>query len=295
MNTSSSILFVILIFAGMTKVFGQEIASSAEETKYILTIVGDKSEYIGVLENGTKDSIYIKVDDELHSFHLNEVSTLIKYDYKGPFQNYERSAERHVLAPSGLTLKKDEAYYQNLLLFGSVFGVGVTDRFSMTGGVFLPSITYEELVAYFAPKFSFKMMSNLHVGFGVVGGFDIDTHDFDLYEFMLVPFINTSIGNADHNFTIGLGYGVEDEDLDNRVTAGMFGFKVRFSEKFSVVSENTLVLVDNHYSSRSENWFFGSHVLRHVNAKGSFDFGALTIYAYGDPIFLPYIGYARFF
>jgi len=286
---------IILIVASLITSSAQGKNEPVTPTKYLISMVDKSIEYIGEIEKGTKDSIWINVGEEQLSFHIEEITTIQPIDEEHAYENYERCAARYVLAPSAMGLKRDEAYYQNLFIFGSLFNVGVTDNFSMTGGVLLPLIVYGELVSYYTPKFSVQIKPKLHFGTGMVGGFSLDIFDFEPYEFMLVPFANMTIGDVNNNVTIGFGYGIEDWESQNEVTARMLAVKFKPLKRVSIVSENTMMFKDDSFIRERGNRYFGFHVLRYFKRKNSFDIGILTLKMFNDNIILPYFSYTRAF
>jgi len=297
MNRTLFTTTIILIFLLRTaSLLCQVSEDHAESQRHLIAMVGKQTEYVGIIEKGTKDSIWFREGETLHAFHISEVGTISEYDYDGIYRRYERNSERYVLAPTALSLKKGEAYYQNLLVIGSAIGVGVTDHFSITMGTFAPSVFSYTFTGYLAPKYSIELSDRVNLGIGAIGGMMVYIEDYYVEGLMLVPFVNTTIGSVDNNFTIGLGYGAEDKEQQNKIFGGMFAFKVRFGEKFNLVSESTFAKVERPYLiSESDNWYFGSHVIRRSVRKNSFDFGVVLISEFTNSVPIPYFGYTRSF
>lgn len=286
------ILTLLLLFICWNLGYGQDVNPQHQEKKHLITLEQDKVEYVGVITKSTKDSVWINIEGEGKQFAQVDISSIELFDYNGRFNGVDRNYVRHILAPTAFNLKKGDVYYQNLLLIGNLFGVGVSDDFSITGGAVLPPITYDELFFYVAPKFSQQVNSNFSIGGGLIFAVDIDVFDFEIYELLLVPFLNGTIGSRDLNFTFGFGFGVEDDDLDNNVAAMMFGSTVRLSNYIVLVSENTFA---QRYGISTRNYYLGAHAIRFVKRKNTLDLGLLTFRFWDDFFPVPYLGYVRFF
>lgn len=285
--------FLLLLSSNLLCQIDEEANTSK---RYLVSMVKNTKEYVCEIERSTVDSIWIKVDHEILALPMEDVATIRIYNYNGRFDTHDRNTFRHVLAPSAYPIKQGEFHYQNLLIAGSAFHFGITDQFSITSATFIPTIIDEYLVGYIAPKASIKISPTAHIGLGVLAGFDIDLLDFDFYSAMIVPFINTTIGDEDRNLTLGLGYGVEDTDFDGRITAGMIGCRLRFLERMAFVSESTLAGLDSFNNKNFEIWYFGSHVFQLLRRKNTFDLGLVSLSLFGDRLVaIPYIGYARSF
>ncbi len=61
------------------------------------------------------------------------------------------NSSRYFFGPSGISLKKGEGYYQNIYLAYNSVSYGLTDYFTIGGGVFLP------VAAFITPKVSFNI------------------------------------------------------------------------------------------------------------------------------------------
>lgn len=145
------------------------------------------------------------------------------------------NATRYFFAPSAIPLKKGEGYYQNAYLLANSVNVGITNNITVGGGVVIP------LLFYVTPKISYKVGKNLYAGAGV-----LFTQSF-IQDFGLSAGIGyglVTVGNLEHNFTIGGGYGfakMNNEYKETPMPIITLNGMTRISKKLSLVTENWLI------------------------------------------------------
>ena len=140
---------------------------------------------------------------------------------------------RYFFAPSAFNLKEGEAYYQNVYVFANSANYGVTDHFSIGGGIMIP------FAVYITPKVNFKITEKFYAGVGVLTG--------------LIPGPNVvgigyglaTYGTNEHNITLGAGYGFFDGESMDRPIITLNGM-TRISKKIALVTENWLLPI-THY------------------------------------------------
>jgi len=116
---------------------------------------------------------------------------------------------RYFWAPNGYGLKKGEGYYQNIYVFWNQFSVGVTDFFSLGGGLIPLFLFGESTPVFIVPKFSIPIDPNkLNLGIGALLGTVFGESDAS---FGLVYGLST-FGSPDNNLSVGLGYGFAGGD-----------------------------------------------------------------------------------
>ena len=151
---------------------------------------------------------------------------------------------RYLFAPSAFNLKKGEGYYQNTYLFLNSMNYGITDNFSIGCGLeFLSTFgsldnnTFDPIF-FITPKVNTQVSEHLHLGLGflygnipgLVGGFG-------------VGYGLATYGNAEHNATLGLGFGYLDGRFSGDPVITISGM-TRLSRRVSLVTENWLFPAD---------------------------------------------------
>jgi hypothetical protein len=205
------------------------IIETTNGSSYFGRITG-KTE-VGFILNST---LYEKVEIKFNTISKITHSNMF-LSKKGGAWFANPNATRYLFAPSAVPLRKGEGYYQNAYLLANSVNVGITRNISIGGGVVIP------LLFYVTPKFSFKAAKNLYLGAGV-----LFTQSF-LNEFDLSAGIGyglVTLGNHEHNFTLGAGYGMAKMNKEYRNTPmpiitinGM----TRLSKKLSLITENWLI------------------------------------------------------
>lgn len=145
------------------------------------------------------------------------------------------NATRYLFAPSAIPLRKREGYYQNAYLLTNSVNVGLTNSVTVGGGVVIP------FLFYVTPKVSFKLANNFYAGAGV-----LFTQSFisDMDLSAGIGYALVTVGNLEHNFTIGSGYGFAKFNKEYKSTPmpivtlnGM----ARVGKKISLITENWLM------------------------------------------------------
>lgn len=191
------------------------------------------------LQSVMKTTISSKLELSLATVtSIDEVETLQNKDGWFWFENPH--ATRYLFGPSAINLKRGEKYYQNTWLFLNSFNVGVTDHFSIGGGVeFLTtfiSLAQGEFnpAIIVTPKFGYQVAQKMHAGGGLllakIPGSSLSGIAYGV----------GTIGSLDKNFTGGLGWGFIEGSFTSRPVI-TFSTMLRMSRKTAFVSENWLV------------------------------------------------------
>jgi len=128
---------------------------------------------------------------------------------------------RLFFAPTGQMLKKGEGYFADYELFFPGFAYGVTDNFSVGGGVSIFPTGVDEQVYYFTPKIGMSFSDQIHVAAGLLlAGIQGETGG--------VLYGAGTFGGGDGSFTLGLGWGFGGGDIASK-PALMVGGEKRVS------------------------------------------------------------------
>jgi hypothetical protein len=142
---------------------------------------------------------------------------------------------RLIFAPTGRQLKQGEGYFSDYWVFFPGVSVGLTNRFTMGGGVsILPGLSFDEQLYYVTPKIGIVQQPNFNAAVGALfvhQGFDEATNNAGV-----VYGIGTW-GSTDNSFTAGLGYGFVDAEMSDRPVF-MLGGEARGAPRISFVTEN---------------------------------------------------------
>jgi hypothetical protein len=153
------------------------------------------------------------------------------------FPNPNRT--RLYMGPTGRCLRQGEGYFTDVYLFFPGFAYGLTDNFSIGGGVSLfPGLDFDEQLFYLTPKVGVSAVENIDLAVTALLVRIPDDGDGDDDEFLAgVLFGTGTIGSDDHSLSFGIGYGFADGEMADK-PAGMLGGEIRLARRLSFVSEN---------------------------------------------------------
>lgn len=159
------------------------------------------------------------------------------------FPNPNRT--RLYIAPTGRMLESREGYFAVADLFFPSFAFGLTDFFTIGGGMTLfPGVDLDRQILYISPKIGVSAGEKYSLALSGTW-FSIPDYTDDLFDdddeseninIGMIFGVGT-YGNSDNNITLGLGYGFgEGETTDEPVF--IFGGEYRVSRRLSLVTEN---------------------------------------------------------
>ncbi len=265
MKTKHLLIALFLMLAGSLSIFAQKKQAKTDSNDKKLTVVVDTkdgSRFVGkfierradtvVLQTETMGLIYL-AESQIKS--IDEVGK-IREGSSNPSWFRNPYATQGVFFPTGIGLKKGEGNYQNLMVGFNSVHYGITDNFSIGGGleIITFAITGKPAVVYFEPKLSYSFTENVHVSGGTylfAGGFDTNLGTAAL------PFANLTYGNRDNNITIGTYFSTNGGQLF------LLGGHVRAARKFSFIGEiyigdgSTLITLGGRFMTETFNLNFG--------------------------------------
>lgn len=205
--------------------------------------------------------------------------------HAGRYWPDDPNATRLFFGPTGRMLKKGEGYVANhWLLFMDGYG-GVTDRFTLGGGMSLfPTDNFLKDNAYFlSPKIAITQGERFNSAAGVwIGGAPFNDEVEGDFTFGIAYGVATW-GGPDGAFTLGGGYGFAEGKLARNPMV-MAGGTKRLSRRLSFVTENWIF-------PNVEDHPLVSAGLRTIGETMSWDFGLLTVLGTGDgAVFVPWFG-----
>ena len=233
-----------------------------------------KTDNLGVLNIPTKN---IKKITEIDKTNMKNG----EYWFPNP------NSSRYFFGPSGISLKKGEGYYQNIYVAYNSVSYGVTDYFTIGGGVVLP------VAAFITPKISFKIAPKFYMGAGTLLGIAPDNTVIG------IAYGIATYGSIEHNITLGSGFGFYDDTFQEKPIITLAAM-TRVSKRISLVTENWMVPYTNYeYINGQEitsTKYYGlvSYGIRLMSEKNySFDFAFINSQDIVDVFFIgiPYIDF----
>lgn len=293
-----SLSFLVFAFFLPTIICGQDQEVN-DKKLHLITVIDQDDYYIGEIVDDQNDSIYVETIHEVVGLSKEKISTIEPYYSNGKFIRLNRNVSRHILAPTARSLRKGEIYYQNGMLIGNTFNFGIGNDFTLTAGASFFLIIDDELDWFLMPKYSINISPVVDMSFGVVAAGFSDIFDFYTYNFIVVPFTNLTLGTRDNNFTIGFGYGMNEDQNDGNISAVMIGANLRLVEKLMFVSESTFGNFEKYRFWDPEKdkttFYLGAHSIRHLKGKNNYEYGVMFVNLDRDVLPAPFFGYVRYF
>ena len=253
MKTYTYFLIYLLLFCSFQLGYSQD---TNNKQVYRVTL-NDKSSYIGEITEETTSTLVLinqttGVKTELPTTQIQKKELLSESSIKNNEYWFENpNATRYLFGTSAFNLKKGEGYYQNTMLLLNSFNVGITDYFSIGGGIeFLSTFItlsqgYFNPIIYFTPKVGFSVADNIHVGGGVLLANIPQFGETSNTGLGMLYGLGT-YGNLDHNVTATIGWGSVDGNSFNKPLITVSGM-TRVAKKTALVTENWLIPTDSSY------------------------------------------------
>ncbi|WP_340105514.1 hypothetical protein [Rhodohalobacter sp. 8-1] len=230
-----SILSVVLFIAP------ESVAAQESETYRIETVDGNV--FIGDLISETNEDVTILTDSAgditISRENIKEM-TLLDRDRMRDNQYWHENPQstRYLFAPNALGIKKGQGYYQNTWILFNNVNYGITNNFSLGAGT-VPLFLFGSPVTPFwiMPKLSIPLANDLvHLSAGALVGGVIGEDGGSgglLYG-------TGTVGNADKNATIGLGYAYGEGEISSTPVVNISGM-YRTGKSIFLISENYFV------------------------------------------------------
>ena len=145
---------------------------------------------------------------------------------------------RYFWSPNGYGLKKGEGYYQNIWVLWNQFSYGLTNNFSVGGGIiplFLFAGTSTPVFA--TAKFSIPVIENkFNIGAGGIAGAVLGEEGASFG----ILYGLTTFGSPDNNVTVGMGYGFAGGEWAQAPMINLNGM-FRVSSRGYFITENYII------------------------------------------------------
>lgn len=276
---------------------------------FLQIILGDGKIVIGKLVQQDSQSFVIETKNlgTISIFRANAKSiTFIGSEQikNGQFFFPNPHPTRYFFGPSAIPLKKGEKYFQNAYLLSNSIQIGLTDQFSIGGGVVIP------FLFYLTPKIGKKIAENIHIGGGLLIASSFIS---DLNVGLAVGYGSITLGTQEDNVTLNAGWGASKEnnyDASTGISRNTWGAAsrpmftlsgmTRISKKCMLLTENWFVSAKQYQydvngkingAQNTYNMIFSGGI-RIMGEKNSFDIGILSPIVTGNTGFgIPYVDY----
>lgn len=283
------IMYRIRVFLFLFLVSTQVIlAQKPADTTLVHIRTLDGNEFVGNPEGQDSLSILLKTENygiisirrcDIRSMNQVNIQQIIG----GKFWFPNPQSTRYFWSPNGYGLRHGEGYYQNIWVLWNQFAYGVTDNFSIGGGI-IPLFLFAgaPTPVFFTPKISIpveKDKINLGAG-GLIGAVLGETES----GFGILYGIST-FGSPDNNVSLGIGYGYVSGEWSSSPMININGM-------FRVGSRG-YILTENYYiNTGGDSIILLSSGGRWIIKKAALDFGlVIPIAQMGEFVAIPWLGF----
>ena len=188
---------------------------------------------------------------------------------------------RYFWSPNGYGLKEGEGYYQNIWVLWNQFAYGITNSFSLGGGI-IPTFLFGAPTPVFATmKFSIPVVKDkINLAAGAITGYIIGENDAG---FGILYGLGT-FGSKDDNVTFGLGYGFAGGEWTQTPLININGM-FRVSSRGYIITENYII------SGSGDTAVLISFGGRSIIKKAALDYGLFIPFVDGSvDLAFPWLG-----
>ncbi len=190
---------------------------------------------------------------------------------------------RYFWSPNGYGLKQGEGYYQNIWVLWNQFAYGLSDNFSIGGGI-IPLFLFggTPTPVFITAKFSIPVVENkFNLGAGAIAGTILGEEETG---FGILYGIST-FGTPDNNVTLGMGYGFAGGEWAQSPMININGM-------FRVSSRGYFITENYYINAGGENVVLITLGGRSIIKKAALDYGlVIPIADIGQFVAIPWLGF----
>jgi len=263
-------------------------SQTTNDTTLVSIETVDGNEFIGQIV--TEDSLRIVVKTE----KLGEIS-IFRSDIKrreilevqqikeGKYWFPNPQSTRYFWSPNGYGLKQGEGYYQNIWVLWNQFAYGLSDNFSIGGGI-IPLFLFggTPTPVFITAKFSIPVVENkFNLGAGAIAGTILGEEETGFGIFYGI----STFGTPDNNVTLGMGYGFAGGEWAQSPMININGM-------FRVSSRGYFITENYYINAGGENVVLITLGGRRIIKKAALDYGlVIPIADIGQFVAIPWLGF----
>jgi hypothetical protein len=205
----------------------------------------DGNEFLGEIVSEDSNSVKLKTikfgEITITKSDIKKRSQVVPQQIKdGKYWFPNPQSTRYFWSPNGYGLKKGEGYYQNIWVLWNQFSYGVSDNFSIGGGI-IPTFLFGAPTPVFATmKFSIPVKENkVNIAGGAILGYVIGESEAGLG----ILYGLSTFGSPDANVTIGMGYAFAGGEWAQAPMININGM-FRVSSRGYFITENYILSAD---------------------------------------------------
>lgn len=263
-------------------------AQTLTDTTLVNIVTVDGNEFIGHITNQDSLKLILKTEKfgEISIFKSDikrRENVEVQQIKEGKFWFPNPQSTRYLWSPNGYGLKKGEGYYQNIWVLWNQFAYGLSDNFSVGGGI-IPLFLFggAPTPVFITSKFSIPVVENkFNLGLGAIVGTVLGEEDTGFGIFYGL----STFGNPNNNVTIGMGYGFAGGEWASSPMLNINGM-------FRVSSRGYFITENYYINGNDENVVLISIGGRWIIKKAALDYGLVfPIADIGELVAIPWLGF----
>lgn len=243
MKLGLSIILLLISSFISTILFSQDIRLNTEKLAKVDT--KDGSSILGKIIDKDKDYITIKTQYGENRIKISDITKTSyidedKYEIDKEEREDTYSASHYYFTQSAFNLKKGQMYYENVYLAFNSITYGVTDHFSITGGVEIVSLLFEGQfpISFITPKVSLPFKG---------GAFSLSTSLAKVPGESAIGVFQSGVtfGDLTSNITLSAGVGYSFDGPQESIVPITFSGMAPLSDNVSLMTENWLFISES--------------------------------------------------
>ena len=249
---------------------------------YAFTLT-NQTKVIGRVTRLTADSVRVVSPSVTVSIARSMVTAVSAYPasslHDGVLWPENPHATRLLFSPTAIPLRKGEGYFADFWIFLASASVGVTDRFSLGGGMTLiPSGNIADNVFYALPKYAVIKRPTLNVA---IGGLLASTPwSGSTRKSLGILYGVATKGTRESNLTLGAGWGYVGNSVSSKPVMTLGG-QHRVSKRVALITENWFVPFE------SDAGGFATYGVRFLGEKMAVDLAFGNVVGAGNHFIFP--------
>ena len=275
--------FFLLIFS-FSVLSAQQSSDTLKQAKKVTITMKNGDEFTGKIIKQDSQTITLLTENGEMNLFADKVKSINDLEYSGKFSYPNPHDTRYFFGPTGIPLKKNKGYYQNILATLNFVNYGISKNISIGGGLEFVTTLLGNPLWLLTPKIGFDLSEKIHLGGGfIMGGIAGEGS-------AILPYGVFTLGTSETNVSLGAGYGIIDGTVSD-YPAIMISGTHRVRNGLALLTENYIIPY-----SKDNSVYFGIQGIRLLFRQNSFDIGAIVSSSFFNAIpALPFVGFARVF
>ncbi len=246
--------FVVLICSfpnlGNTQIIEGTLKLNQKRQKHTLIFVEEHPNIEGrILKVDKQKIVFKRIDKQVVIFEREKIAKIIVSNVKEINATIQNLA---IFSPTAFNVKEGEKKYSNYLLFYNFYSQGITDNFSVTGGLSIipPPLSSNFVIGFFGrTKWTHSFSESANIGFlATIGSLlEISNSNYRDNYFTASPSVVFTLGKSDKflNFT-ATPYFILNEfgnsTYTERTDIFSIGGAINIKPRWSLILENVAVI-----------------------------------------------------